>query len=77
MRLLPAVTIALGATQVAALSSKDIVTAIDGITQISAKTTDVAKDLNPTNFLQSIPVRLFTTSTVFGHGFTDHCPHRT
>ncbi len=56
MRFLRTAVIALGATQAAALSSKDIVVAINGITEISAKTTDVAKDIDPSNLLDSIPV---------------------
>lgn len=56
MRFLRTAVIALGATQAAALSSKDIVIAIDGITEISAKTTEVAKDIDLSNLFQSIPV---------------------
>ncbi|KAK3179207.1 hypothetical protein K4F52_009327 [Lecanicillium sp. MT-2017a] len=55
MRFLRTAVIALGATQAAALSSKDIVIAIDGITEISAKTTEVAKDIDLSNLFQSIP----------------------
>lgn len=58
MRLLRVGTVALLGTGAAALSSKDIVKAFDGITKSSSKTTDAANDLNPDNLSSSVPVSL-------------------
>lgn len=58
MRFFRAAVVALSATQAVALSSKDIVAAIDGITQLSNETTQIAADINPGNLFQTVPVRI-------------------
>lgn len=62
MKLLPIATIALSASQATALSSKDVVQAIDDITDLSSKTNDIAKDLKPENLVQNLPVSIDTTT---------------
>lgn len=58
MKLLPIATVALSASQATALSSKDVVQAIDDITDLSDKTNDIAKDLTPDNLVQNLPVSI-------------------